>query len=71
MTIHDTDKIAVAVSLASSLALARRNEFLTPEHLLAAVLKDDDIRNAVSQCCQIEHIESLIKKYQHILILAH
>ena len=63
MPIHDTDKIAVAVSLASSLALARRNEFLTPEHLLAAFLKDDDIRNAVSQCCQIEHIESLIKKY--------
>ena len=63
MPIHDTDKIAVAISLASSLALARRNEFLTPEHLLAAFLKDDDIRNAVSQCCQIEHIESLIKKY--------
>ena len=63
MPIHDTDKIAVAVSLASSLALAHRNEFLTPEHLLAAFLKDDDIRNAVSQCCQIEHIESLIKKY--------
>lgn len=63
MPIHDTDKIAVAVSLASSLALARRNEFLTPEHLLAAFLKDDDIRNAVNQCCQIEHIESLIKKY--------
>ena len=63
MPIHDTDKIAIAVSLASSLALARRNEFLTPEHLLAALLKDDDVRAAVSQCCEIEHLDSLVKKY--------
>ena len=53
----------MAVSLASSLALARRNEFLTPEHLLAALLKDDDVRAAVSQCCEIEHLDSLVKKY--------
>ncbi|MBR5104032.1 MAG: AAA family ATPase [Bacteroidales bacterium] len=63
MPIHDTDKISMAVSLASSLALTRRNEFLTPEHLLAALLKDDDIRAAVSQCCNIEHLDSLVKKY--------
>ena len=63
MPIHDTDKIAMAVSLASSLALARRNEFLTPEHMLAALLKDDDVRAAVSQCCEIEHLDSLVKKY--------
>ena len=63
MPIHDTDKIAMAVSLASSLALTRRNEFLTPEHLLAALLKDDDVRAAVSQCCEIEHLDSLVKKY--------
>ena len=63
MPIHDTDKIAIAVSLASSLALSRRNEFLTPEHLLAALLKDDDVRAAVSQCCEIEHLDSLVKKY--------
>ena len=53
----------MAVSLASSLALTRRNEFLTPEHLLAALLKDDDVRAAVSQCCEIEHLDSLVKKY--------
>ena len=63
MPIHDTDKIAIAVSLASSLALSRRNEFLTPEHLLAALLKDDDVRAAVSQCSEIEHLDSLVKKY--------
>ena len=63
MPIHDTDKIAIAVSLASSLALSRRNEFLTPENLLAALLKDDDVRAAVSQCCEIEHLDSLVKKY--------
>ena len=63
MPIHDTDKIAMAVSLASSLALARRNEFLTPEHVLAAFLKDDDVKAAVSQCCSVEHIESLLKGY--------
>ena len=63
MPIHDTDKIAMAVSLASSLALTRRNEFLTPEHLLAALLKDDDVRAAVSQCCEVEHLESLVKNY--------
>ena len=63
MPIHDTDKIAMAVSLASSLALSRRNEFLTPEHMLAALLKDDDVRAAVSQCCDVEHLESQAKKY--------
>ena len=63
MPIHDTDKIAMAVSLASSLALSRRNEFLTPEHVLAALLKDDDIKEAVGQCCSVEDIESLIKGY--------
>ena len=63
MPIHDTDKISMAVSLASSLALTHRNEFLTPEHLLAALLKDDDICAAVSQCCNIEHLDSLVKKY--------
>ena len=63
MPIHDTDKIAMAVSLASSLALARRNEFLTPEHLLAALLKDDDVCAAVSQCCDTDHLEAQVKKY--------
>ena len=63
MPIHDTDKIAMAISLASSMALSRRNEFLTPEHVLAALLKDDDIKDAVSQCCSVEHIESLTKEY--------
>ena len=63
MPIHDTDKIAMAISLASSLALARKNEFLTPEHVLAALLKDDDIKEAISQCCSVEHIESMIKEY--------
>lgn len=63
MPIHDTDKIAMAISLASSLALARRNEFLTPEHLLSALLKDDDVREAVSQCCEIEHLDAMVKKY--------
>ena len=63
MPIHDTDKIAMAISLASSLALSRRNEFLTPEHVLAALLKDDDIKEAVGQCCSVENIEALIKGY--------
>ena len=63
MPIQDTDKIAMAISLASSMALSRRNEFLTPEHVLAALLKDDDIKDAVSQCCSVEHIESLTKEY--------
>ena len=63
MPIHDTDKIAMAISLASSLALSRRNEFLTPEHVLAALLKDDDIKEAVGQCCSVENIEAVIKGY--------
>ena len=63
MPIHDTDKIAMAISLASSLALSHRNEFLTPEHVLAALLKDDDIKEAVGQCCSVENIEALIKDY--------
>ena len=63
MAIHDTEKITVAVSLASSLALSRRNEFLTPEHLLAAFLKDDDIRAAVSACGVVEDMESILNQY--------
>ena len=67
MPIHDTDKIAMAISLASSLALSRRNEFLTPEHMLAALLKDDDVRAAISQCCDIDHLEAQIKNYMDSL----
>ena len=67
MPIHDTDKIAMAISLASSLALSRRNEFLTPEHMLAALLKDDDVRAAVSQCCDTDHLEAQIKNYMDSL----
>ncbi len=63
MAIHDTEKITVAVSLASSMALSRRNEFLTPEHLLAAFLKDDDIRAAVSACGVVEDMESILNQY--------
>ena len=63
MAIHDTEKITVAVSLASSLALSRRNEFLTPEHLLAAFLKDDDIRATVSACGVVEDMESILNQY--------
>ena len=63
MAIHDTEKITVAVSLASSMALSRRNEFLTPEHLLAAFLKDDDIRAAVSVCGVVEDMESILNQY--------
>lgn len=67
MPIHDTDKIAMAISLASSLALSRRNEFLTPEHMLAALLKDDDVRAAVSQCCDTDHLEAQVKNYMDSL----
>ena len=63
MAIHDTDKITMAVSLASSMALTRRNEFLTPEHLLAAFLKDEDIRQAVDKCCTVAQVESRINAY--------
>ena len=63
MAIHDTEKITVAVSLASSMALSRRNEFLTPEHLLAAFLKDDDIRATVSACGVVEDMESILNQY--------
>ena len=63
MAIHDTEKITVAVSLASSMALSRRNEFLTPEHLLAAFLKDNDIREAFRACGFIEHTEGILKEY--------
>ena len=67
MPIHDTDKIAMAISLASSLALSRRNEFLTPEHMLAALLKDDDVRAAVSQCGDTDHLEAQVKNYMDSL----
>ena len=63
MPILDTDKIATAISLASSMALSSRNEFLTPEHVLAALLQDDDIKATMDQCCRTEQIESLIKDY--------
>lgn len=63
MAIHDTEKITVAVSLASSMAISRRNEFLTPEHLLAAFLKDNDIREAVSACGVVEDMESILNQY--------
>ena len=63
MAIHDTEKITVAISLASSMALSRRHEFLTPEHLLSAFLKDDDIRAVITACGVVEDIESILNQY--------
>ena len=63
MPINQTANVTNALVEAYGIATEKRNEFLTPEHLLAGYLKDRDFWDALSRCARSEELEANIYKY--------
>ena len=67
MPINQTTNISNALVEAYGIANEKRNEFITPEHLLAGFLKDTDFWEAVSGCGQAEELEKNLYEYINTL----
>ncbi len=69
MPINQTTNVTTALVEAYGIATEKRNEFLTPEHLLAGYLKDRDFWDAFSRCGRAQELESGL--YEYINTLEH
>ena len=63
MPINQTANVTAALMEAYGIATEKRNEFLTPEHLLAGYLKDKDFWDAFSRCGDAQKLENEIYGY--------
>ncbi len=63
MPINQTANISNALVEAYGIASEKRNEFITPEHLLAGFLKDSDFWEAISGCGRAEELEKNLYEY--------
>lgn len=63
MPINQTANVNTALMEAYGIATGKRNEFITPEHLLAGFLKDSDIWSALSRCGRAEELEGKLYDY--------
>jgi ATP-dependent Clp protease ATP-binding subunit ClpA len=63
MPTGQTQQVTSALVEAYGIATEKRNEFLTPEHLLAGFLKDKDFWEAVSRCGRAQELEENIYGY--------
>lgn len=63
MPVNQTVNVTSALVEAYGIATEKRNEFLTPEHLLAGYLKDRDFWDAISRCARAEELEGYIYDY--------
>lgn len=63
MPINQTANISNALVEAYGIASQKRNEFITPEHLLAGFLKDSDFWEAISRCGKAEELEDNLYRY--------
>lgn len=63
MPLNQTANISNAIVEAYGIASEKRNEFITPEHLLAGFLKDCDFWEALSRCCRAEELETKLYEY--------
>ena len=61
--INQTANVTTALVEAYGIATEKRNDFLTPEHLLAGFLKDSDFWEALSECGRAEELEEKIYGY--------
>lgn len=61
--INQTANVTTALVEAYGIANEKRNEFLTPEHLLAGFLLNHDFWEAVSKCGHAEELEEKIYGY--------
>ena len=63
MPTNQTANISKALVEAYGIASQKRNEFITPEHLLAGFLKDSDFWEALSRCGKAEELENNLYQY--------
>ena len=63
MPINQTANVNTALMEAYGIATEKRNEFITPEHLLAGFLKDSDFWSALSRCGRSEELEGKLYDY--------
>ena len=63
MPLGQTQQVTSALVEAYGIATEKRNEFLTPEHLLAGFLKDKDFWEAYSRCGCAQELEESIYEY--------
>lgn len=63
MPINQTSNVTSALVEAYGIATEKRNEYLTPEHLLAGYLKDKDFWDALGRCGRSEELEANIYRY--------
>lgn len=63
MPINQTANVSNALVEAYGIASEKRNEFITPEHLLAGFLKDSDFWEALSGCGRAEELEKNLYEY--------
>ena len=63
MPINQTANVTAALMEAYGIATEKRNEFLTPEHLLAGYLKDKDFWDAFNRCGDAQKLEDEIYGY--------
>lgn len=63
MAINQTQQVTSALVEAYGIATQKRNEFLTPEHLLAGFLKDKDFWEAVRNCGDQQELEDSLYGY--------
>lgn len=63
MPINQTANVTTALVEAYGIATEKRNEFITPEHLLAGFLLNHDFWEALSRCGRAEELENKIYEY--------
>jgi len=63
MPLGQTANISNALVEAYGIASEKRNEFITPEHLLAGFLKDSDFWEALCGCGRAEELEQNLYEY--------
>lgn len=61
--INQTANVTTALVEAYGIATEKRNDFLTPEHLLAGFLKDSDFWDAICKCGQATELEEKLYGY--------
>ena len=57
MPINQTANVTTALVEAYGIATEKRNEFITPEHLLAGFLLNQDFWGALDKCGRAEELE--------------
>ena len=63
MPLEQTSNVTSALVEAYGIATEKRNEYLTPEHLLAGYLKDRDFWEALNNCGRAEELEAALYGY--------